>query len=346
MQNFSLEQPKEGKLTTLIREIGRLPNNVSKKEAWRAAFFKLTQGEGYDWHHQDFFDLSTILDAVGLEKESEKMGMAHNSIMRQDPEEEYEYLKKNMTSYFQDKVESGAILSREEMEKLKSASKAEIFERLFNHNTAYGLGILPKYQSPAMNDLEQDIFNAMQAYDEVADAKQLRKRLGRKLIQLKQVGKDIYTEIPREIGDTMGTGKIEYKVENATKFGTDFMPTRVVGYHGILRFYLEEMTRIAPEGANAFLDGNGILRSVTFSGMWSPIVAGNVLRPIQQPDDQYHIVPVKFYYVEVDKSRKYNAGMKPIQFDNDGKPYVWQEVVTPRGSKRQVSKSDKVLVVS
>ena len=79
--------------------------------------------------------------------------------------------------------------------------------------------------------------------------------------------------------------------------------------------------------------------------MWSPIVAGTVLRPIDQPEDQYHVVPVKFFNVAVDKTQKYETFLKEVAWGDDKRPYGWQEVVRPRGESREVSKSDQVLII-
>lgn len=314
----------------------------------------IMDGFAYDLTGKQLFTFAEILSENGLKDQAEKLYLIHNSVVREDPTEQYDKLRRDMPDWFDRKVRNGAIISKRKQKMLKPASKEVIFDRLFDHVTSYGLDILPEYASPAMRELENEILQIMQSYTEVKDVKDvksLRKELGQRadIIQLKQFGKDYYTLEKRDsLEAAMPTGGIEFKVTNATPVnGPRFMATRVCGYYGILRFYLEEMARIAPEGANAFLDGTGILRSVTCKGMWSPVVAGTALRPINQPDDEYHIVPVKFFNVEIDKSKKYCSKSKEVAWDKDTKkPYAWQEVVTPRGESTEVSKSEHVLVMS
>ncbi len=344
---MGLTQRIEEAIGEKLRNFDSLPTD--KRKAVLDLFFKhLTEGGAYDLSSGELCDLITVLQENGLNTQAHKLTISANAVIRQDPEESYNRFARDMPDYFAEQIESGKVLSRGEMRLLAKSGKDTIFERLFDHNTAYGLGILPSYENQATRELEAELLQAMQTYQDCPDVKSLRdlkKRLGKRadIFQLKQVGEDLYTFQNRKLGDAQPTGGIEYKVATATPVeGPRFMPTRVSGYYGILRFYTEEMARIAPKGANAFLDGNGILKSVEFGGMWSPIVAGNALRPINQPDDQYHIVPVKFFHVEVDRSQKYVTDTEELPCEGG---HAWREVVKPRGQSEIVSKSDRAFVI-
>lgn len=336
------------KLRDLERRLNPLSTQHERKQVLKEVYACLVNGEVYDWKGEEICNLIELMSNNNLNSEAHKLILSCNSVAKTDPTEDYEEMIKKMPEYFARKVDSGAILSRGEMIMLGSSSKDVVFNRLFNHVTSFGIGVLPSYASSTMRELEDELLSTMQSYEEVKDSEELRKKLGKKanIIQLKQFGNDFYTYEERERGAEMPTGGIEFKINKATPIeGPRFMVTRVHGYYGILRYLIEEMARIAPENANAFLDGTGIIRSVKYRGMWSPIVSGNVLRPISQPEGDYHIVPVKFFNVEVDRSKKYSSEMKEVAWADNGKPYAWREVVKPRGKSAEVSKSENVLIV-
>lgn len=340
-----------GKFGRVIDELSGLRNRKQIKNALRNVYTRLVQGETYDWSHEDLFNVASFMKEYGLKDEAEELFMAISSVVRGDPVEDYNMLSLDMPGYFNDKVENRHILGDEEQKKLKNSSKDVVFDRLFDHFASYGIDILPCYASPAMRELEAELLQAMQTYEYVNENSlpKLRKKLGQKtgLMELEHVGDDFYTQTKRRNGDEGPTGKIEFKVKKIEKAdGPRFMVTRVGGYHGILRYYIEEIGRIAPDGANAFLSGTGILKSVECNGMWSPVVAGTVIRPINQRDGQYHIVPVKFFHVEADNRKKYVLGVEESDIGDDGKPHFFREVVRPKGSSKVVSRSKRGLVVS
>jgi hypothetical protein len=244
--------------------------------------------------------------------------MAANEVVRRDPAEQLLELAMLMPDYFDEQVERGAILGMGEQLRLSLSDTDTVFNRLFVHNTAYGIGLLPDFASPATQELEEEFLHALQTLRPVwaEDLPEIRQELGARvdIFALKMVGTEIYTQPPREEGSAMETGGIEFKVNSATQVpGPRFVATQVSGYYGILRYFSEEIAKVAPEGANAFQVGTTILRSVRYQGTWSPIVAGNVLRPIEQEEDQYHILPVKFFNVDVDTSQRYEGDWKVIE---------------------------------
>lgn len=315
----------------LKQQLENLTTLEERKNVLSQLYGRLLQGEAYDWG-RDLFLLEKIFSANDLKKEGYELGMLSNSVANEDQVRQYDRFAAQMPDYFARQIERGAMLSKEEMKQLSSASKEVVFGRLFNHATAYGLGILPGYDSPAIHELDDELLHAFQSWEKVEekDLPALRKSLGKRaeMIELRKIGKDFYTQRKRESKSAMQTGELEYKIANITPVeGPRFLATHVAGYYGILRYFLEEVARIAPEGANAYLDGTGIIRTVQANGLWSPIMAGNVLRPVNQEKGEYHIVPLKFFKVEVDTSQKYEGNWNVLERDSeDNATYMRYEV--------------------
>lgn len=316
---------------------GVLRKNPDKEEVLiRKACSQLINGGIWDLAPNACVTLITLMQNRGFKKEANKL-CVHAPLSyaaRKNPFQGYFELRRCMPDYFARQLERGAILGIDEMGKLSKAGIDEIFERLFSHATSFGLDILPLYQSDATRALEEEFFTTLNAVKCVkeTDICRIRKSLGKrsKLFELKQVGKDLYTEVRRQ-GGGMGTGELEFKVAEAVPVpGPRFFATTVGGYHGFLKYYLEEVAQAAPEGANAYLDGTGILRRVECKGVWSPIIANKVLRPARIKDGEYHVVPVKFFRVSVDRSKKYKGKWEVTERDASGNPKCLQYKVTER----------------
>ncbi len=308
-------------------------NTKDKKQFLTELYERLMKGEAYDWG-RDLFGIEEIFVRNGLKKEGYELDMLSNSVSAENIIRQYDQLAEQMPDYFNEQIQRGAMLSREEMKNLSSASKEVLFDRLFNHATAHGLGILPGYESPVICELEEELLHSFQSWTKVQekDLPALRKSLGERadMIELREVGEDFYTQKKRKENSAMQTGELEFKIRDITPVeGPRFLVTHVAGYYGILRYYVEEVARIAPEGANAYLDGTGIIRTVQANGLWSPITAGNVLRPVNQEKGEYHIVPVKFFKVDVDTSQRYKGEWEVLERDSEGNATLMRYEVKP-----------------
>ncbi len=318
------------RVTAFEQQLAKIPHH--KRRGFVDSFYAgLLRGEIYDLGGEGIEAAAELLKSNGFQDHAHKLFLHYNSVVRKDPVKDYEYLKARMPEYFAERVERGAILSRNEMQRLSTGTIDDVFERLFDHVTAYGLDILPEYSNAAMLKLEQELLQTMSSLKEVLedDLPSLRKKIGNKpeLIELRQVGDTFYTQTKRKKNAAMQTGELEFRVGEAVPVqGPRFFATKVCGYHGILRYFLVEVDQVAPDSANAYLDGTGILRTVTCRGMWSPIVAGNLLRPIPQEDGEYHIVPVKFFTVCVDQTQKFKGEWNAVK----GKKDTFRFVVKPR----------------
>jgi hypothetical protein len=250
--------------------------------------------------------------------------------------EDHAYLRNRLPDYFDEQIQGGAILLRSEQIDMMRLDVNGLFDYLFNKSTAYPGDIYPEFTTGAMVALDKEALQAMRTLREVRleDLPKLREELGEraKIIELKQVGHDLYTEVERKPGEAMQTGKIEFKVAGATPVpGQRFLATTVGGYHGLLKFYLEEAARIAPEGANAYQIGNGLIISVKGNRMRSPLIADRIIGPVNQKDGEagYHLVPVRFFNVDVDRSQRFRGDWKVKERDAEGNATLMRYDITP-----------------
>lgn len=234
-----------------------------------------------------------------------------------------EYKKYHPEMYIRD-MERDAILVPSRQRELARMDEQAFHDYITDRTTFYHLDIYPENASDVMRAFNEEIFAALNALNPVymEDLDRIRDELGpgAELIELDDWG-DFYTLEPREKGDAMKTGRPEYKVKSAEHIpGPNFLATTTGGYHGFVKFYEEEAWRIAPEGANAWLQGNAWMAEVSCGKTRSPIIAGDY-REVPLEDAIYHIIPVQFYRVEVDKGRKYEieTETEELAWDEDGK---------------------------
>lgn len=100
------------------------------------------------------------------------------------------------------------------------------------------------------------------------------------------MGKRYFTDYPKR-GERMDNCEPEFLVTKIEEVhdGPKQFRTTVGGYHGFLKYGINEVRRIAPTGANAYTLGEGQIE-------WSD---GN---------PTHHVMPITFYRVEVDTSRR------------------------------------------
>lgn len=102
---------------------------------------------------------------------------------------------------------------------------------------------------------------------------------------LKEIDDQLFVQY-REDDDVMGSGEPAFHVNRARKIGKEkLFVTEILGYYGFFKYELKDVKAIAPEDANAFLMGEP-------ENIWE---YGN---PVKQK------VPVQFYKVDVDTSRR------------------------------------------
>ena len=230
-------------------------------------------------------------------------------------------------------VERDQILEPKRQIELARMNDRQFLDYLMNRNTIDHLGIYPEYASNVMKAFSDEIFEGLRGLKEVRleDLPELREQLGdkAKMIALSDWG-DLYTHEPREDGAAMQTGKLEFKVAKAIPVvGPHFFITTTGGYHGFLKFYEEEIGRIAPDEANAYLLGNGMCVTVSNGRAPSPIIAGDY-RNVGLKDDIYHVVPLKFFNVDVDRSKKYTTKIDVTERDAEGNATCLITKVVPR----------------
>lgn len=81
-----------------------------------------------------------------------------------------------------------------------------------------------------------------------------------KFARLIQMGKHIFTEQPKE-GDCLDTGVPEFLVRNIRRVGSAPFSTPTGAYYGWVKYGIDEVQRIAPLGANAYMCGEWTMDS-------------------------------------------------------------------------------------
>lgn len=230
-------------------------------------------------------------------------------------------------------VEKDKILEPSRQIELAKMNDREFLDYIMNRNTSDHLGIYPEHASSVMRAFTDEIFEGLRGLQEVKleDLPELRKQLGdkAKMIALSDWG-ELYAQEPRKDGEAMQTGKLEFKVAKAIPVvGPHFLTTITGGYHGFLKFYEEEIGKIAPEEANAYLLGTGWCVEVSNKRAPSPIIAGDY-RDVDLKNSIYHAVPLKFFNVEIDESKKYTTKTEVTERDEEGNPKCIVTSIVPR----------------
>lgn len=226
-------------------------------------------------------------------------------------EEQHEWLAKEMPDFYREQVRKGAILESARQIELGKLDLEGFHKFLMNRSVAWAVGIYPEHATRSIRAVDlrlREEFEEMQPFKSEKEVAAARKALGDKasLIQLEEYD-GLYTRETRQEGALMSTGNLEYKVKAAERIidgAAHFLVTDVKGYYGFLKYYIEEVGRIAPDKANAFLLGNGIIVPVEKRKFRSPIIA-DTQYSTKQKDGEYQVVPIEFYNVESDKSVKY-----------------------------------------
>ncbi len=244
-----------------------------------------------------------------------------------------EDFSRSLPKLYAEFVRRDRILEPSRQIELAQMNDVQFFDYIMNRNTSEHLSIYPEYASHVMRAFSNEIFEGLRNLKEVKleDLPALREQLGdkAKMIALSD-WRDLYTQIPRKNGDAMMTGKLEYKVAKAVPVsGHHFFTTTTGGYHGLLKFYEEEIGRIAPEEANAYLLGSGWCVTVEEGGASSPIIAGNY-QSVGLKNDIYHVIPIKFFDVKADKSKKYTTQTQVKERDVEGNASLIVTKVVPR----------------
>jgi len=244
-----------------------------------------------------------------------------------------EDFSKSCPELYAEYAERDKILEPRRQIELARMNDRQFLDYVMDRNTAEHLGIFPEYASNVMKAFADEIFEGLRGLKEVRleDLPELREQLGdkAKMITLSD-WRDLYTQEPREDGAAMRTGELEFKVARAIPVvGPHFFTTTTGGYHGFLKFYEEEIGRIAPDEANAYLIGNGMCITVRDGRAPSPIIAGDY-RNVGLKDDIYHVVPLKFFNVDVDRNQKYTTKTDVTERDAEGNATCLITKVVPR----------------
>jgi hypothetical protein len=254
------------------------------------------------------------------------MGIMRNRLTSEDIRHQNEGFYKNSPETYSAYVQRDMILEPARQMQLADLTDRELMDYLMNRNTSKKLDIYPEYASSSMKKFSEEILEIMRnLYEtECEDLPGLREKLGNKakMIALSDCGV-LYTQIPRKNDFLMMTGKLEYKVEKATPVeGPRFFATTTGGFYGFLKFYEEEIGLIAPEKANSYLLGTGWCVDVEDRMVSSPIIAGEYqdIGFLGVKDGIYHVVPIKFFNVEADKSQKYSKRTRVLERDLEGNP--------------------------
>lgn len=240
-----------------------------------------------------------------------------------DVKEQWTRLASSFPELYEKAVKKDGLLTPERQKELAKMKDVKLFDYIMDRNTLDHLFIYPENASHFMKVLNDNIFSTLRAlqgrkYDDKSIIC-IRRKLGdrAKMIALSDWG-DLYTQEPREEGDVMMTGKLEYRVKEATQIpGPHFFATKTLGYQGFVKFFEEHVADVAPEGANAYLLGNTWCVSVQEGRTSSPIIAADY-RDVGLEDNIYHISPIKFFNIEADKRRKYTTRTRVTKRDEEG----------------------------
>ena len=246
--------------------------------------------------------------------------------------EDRELLASSCPKLYNDYVQRDKILESARQIELAQMDEDEFFDYLMNRNTSDHLQIYPEHASFVMRCFSEGIFSHLRSLEDIKeeDLPRLREELGdkAKMIALSDWG-DLYTQVPREEGAVMQTGELEYKVAKAIPVDRGFFATKTKGYYGFLKFYEEGVGKIALPNANAYLLGTGWLVSVKGGRAPSPIIAGEY-KDVGLKDDIYQVVPIKFFNVEADRTKKYTTKSEVKERDSEGNPRLIVTKVVPR----------------
>lgn len=248
-----------------------------------------------------------------------------------------EDLKKMSPEYYAELVKATSILTPGKQRPLARLDESGFLYFLMNRGSSACLNIYPEHVSPVIRKFSDEASYILNAMPRVRfeNLPEIRKHLGRrsKLIALadgRKLGEDsfgqLYTVVPREEGDSyVMTNKIEYHATGDRIPGQFFLATT----GGVcLRFYDEEVGLIAPRQANAYLIGTPIVATVHEGKLYSPIIAG-ARKPTGVNNGEYHIIPIEFFSVRVDKSEKF-AAVDLHGLDASGNPNSLSTVVKRR----------------
>jgi hypothetical protein len=218
-------------------------------------------------------------------------------------------------------VERGNLLEPAKQEELSKLDEVAFFNYLMQRDISDHLCIYPEYTSAVMKDLSDEIFKGLKTMKEVTlrHLPAMREQLGSRahLIALKEFD-GLFTQEPRKEGAAMMTGKLEYRVAQSECVpGPHFFTTTTGGYHGFLKFYEEEIGKIAPVEANAYLLGAGWCVTVSGGMADSPILLEDT-RKVPLKDDIYHVVPIKFFNAHPDTSAKFDIDIVVDERDDSG----------------------------
>jgi len=252
--------------------------------------------------------------------------------MSQSTEDTHKELKRNSQGLFDDLVNRGQILTVPEQTRLASLDMDALFPNIMYRRHAYCIGVYPQHASPEMHALDGEVVTALNSVTGMRDKDlpKVRAELGDRadIIELRAHSGEHYTMKPRD-GNSMESGEFEFRATNVERVpGARFFATDIGGYHGILRYCIEEVARMAPEGANACLTGEGFLVTVKDKKTHSPIIADKRIGPIDLKDDMYHVVPVEFYHVDVDRSQRFKNEWEVTARDEEGNATRIVEKVT------------------
>jgi hypothetical protein len=207
-------------------------------------------------------------------------------------------------------------LSEEDMEKLIQADEDKIFDELFWSNTGFhGIRIFPRYATPAMRKLEEELYNAFTREENLSE--------GKRLIELRQYGNDFYaTKIENN-------KQILFKVKALRQIGRDFVIIPSWGNYMFVHYEPEDIGKVAPAEANSYLIGTIMLVELKNKYIHSPIVAGDLIGPINRINGNYHVLPVKFFNSWIDWSKRYEIDWE--RREDDGIRIVREVVKDPKG---------------
>jgi len=176
---------------------------------------------------------------------------------------------------YQDQIDSGVIIDEKQQQKLSKMDSREFHDFLIQRKTCAPLNIFPEYVSPVIKNFNEDILNTLEGFGNNEGN-----------------NNDSLTLLTR-IHHYSDTTKYRYLGPIA---GPRFFVTKCCGYPEFLHFKPNDVSKIAPEEAKAYVIGcNGLLAKVNKEKMVdSPIIAG-VSKRVDLEKGSYHIIPVRFF---------------------------------------------------
>jgi hypothetical protein len=196
-----------------------------------------------------------------------------------------ENIKENYPLMYKEEIARGGIVDIEQQKKLSKMTSQEFHNYLIHRETFSPLNIYPEYVSGVMRNFNEDIFKILEEFN---------------------------TKNENDLHQLERLTHFSFSIKKEPVAGPHFFVTTSTGYPQFLEFKEEEVWRIAPKEADAYVTGLCRIPIKVYSVAKdkkmadSPIIAGKSQR-VDLKEGLYHIVSISFFETEKLSIRKYKA---------------------------------------